>query len=92
MYITKSIQVSLTIRPALSSQHVDGELIILDKDNNKIHQLNAVASFIWQMIDSGSDFDEVLKQLVSEYDIDEQSANTDLMNVIRQFKDLNLIY
>ncbi len=82
----------LTIRPTLSLQHIDGELVILDKENDKIHQLNEVAHFIWQQLEAGSDFEEVLKQLITEYDIDEQVAKTDLTNIIRQFEDLKLIY
>ena len=51
-----------------------------------------MARFIWQQLEAGSDFEEVLKQLITEYDIDEQVAKTDLTNIIRQFEDLKLIY
>ena len=37
---------SLSVRESLSSQDIDGELVILDKDNGQIHQLNSVASAI----------------------------------------------
>ena len=81
----------LSVRENLSSQKVDGELVILDKDNGQIHQLNSVASYIWLQIEAGSELNEILERLISVYEIENSIAQADLENVIQQFKDLELL-
>ena len=82
---------SLSVRENLSSQKIDGELVVLDKDNGQIHQLNSVASAIWQYIESGLDINAITEQLIQMYDIDEATAKTDLAKVLQQFKELKLL-
>ena len=82
---------SLSVRENLSSQKIDGELVVLDKDNGQIHQLNSVASAIWQHIEAGLSIDAITEQLIQTYDIDEAAAKTDLAKVLQQFKELKLL-
>jgi len=82
---------NLAVRANLSTQQIDGELVILDKDNGQIHQLNSVASFIWQQIEAGSGVEVIVKKLIQFYDIDMLIAKADLDKVVQQFKDLKLI-
>lgn len=82
---------NLSIRANLSTQEIDGELVIADKDNGQIHQLNPVASVIWQHIKSGLDVNAIAEQLVQFYGIDEDTAKADLDKVLGQFKELKLL-
>jgi len=82
---------NLSIQANLSTQKIDGELVILDKGNGQIHQLNSVASFIWQHIEDGLDISVITKQLVESFDIDELTAKTDLDKILQQFEELKLI-
>ena len=92
MYINrKELEMSLSVRENLSSQEIDGELVVLDKDNGQIHQLNSVAGAIWQYIESGLDINAITEQLIQTYDIDEATAKTDLAKVLQQFKELKFL-
>lgn len=82
---------NLSVRANLSTQEIDGELVIADKDNGQIHQLNPVASVIWQHIKSGLDVNAIVEQLVQFYGIDEATAKADLDKVLGQFKELKLL-
>lgn len=82
---------NLAARANLSTQQIDGELVILDKDNGQIHQLNSVAGFIWQQIEAGLGVDVIVKKLTQSYKVDAASAKTDLDKVLQQFKDLKLL-
>ncbi|VAW98051.1 hypothetical protein MNBD_GAMMA23-2265 [hydrothermal vent metagenome] len=82
---------NLVIRANLSTQQIDGELVILDKDNGQIHQLNSVASFIWQKMEVGLDIDAIVQKLIQFYEIDATLAKADLDKVLQQFKDLKLL-
>lgn len=82
---------NLSARANLSTQNIDGELVILDKDNGQIHQLNAVASFIWQCIEAGLDVESIVNKLTKSFAVDKLTAETDLNSVVEQFKELKLI-
>ncbi len=82
---------NLAIRANLSTQQIDGELVILDKDNGQIHQLNSVASFIWQQIEAGLAVNGIVEKLTQSYDIDATVAKADLDKVLQQLKDLKLL-
>jgi len=82
---------NLSIQANLSTQNIDGELVILDKSNGQIHQLNSVASFIWQQIEDDLDVSAITKKLVESFDIDELTAKTDLDKILQQFEELKLI-
>ena len=82
---------NLSIQANLSTQNIDGELVILDKGNGQIHQLNSVASLIWQQIEDGLDVSAITKKLVESFDIDELTAETDLDKILQQFEELKLI-
>jgi len=82
---------NLSIRANLSTQEIDGERVILDKDNGQIHQLNGAASLIWQQIEAGSDSSLILQELTKQFEIDEATAKADLDKVLQQFKDLELL-
>ncbi len=82
---------NLAVRANLSTQQIDGELVILDKENGQIHQLNSVASFIWQQIEASSGIEVIVKKLIQFYDIDTVTAQADLAKVVQQFKNLKLL-
>ena len=82
---------NLSIRANLSTQEIDGELVILDKDKGQIHQLNQVASIIWQQIEKGLNKAEIQQHLIKTFEIDTETANKDLEKTVQQFKDLQLL-
>lgn len=82
---------NLSVRANLSTQNIDGELVVLDKDNGQIHHLNTVASFIWRQIEAGLGVESIIKELIVSFDVDEATAKTDLDNVIQQFTELKLL-
>jgi len=91
LHYRKELKMTLSVRANLSTQDIDGELVILDKDNSQIHQLNSVASIIWEHIESGLDVNAISEQLINCFDIDEITARTDLDKVLKQLKELKLL-
>jgi len=87
----EGLQMNLAVRANLSSQEIDGELVILDKENGQIHQLNPVASFIWQQLELGLNDTVIVEKLVQFYDIEKTAARVDLDTILKQFTDLKLI-
>ena len=70
---------------------IGGELVVLDRDGEKVHQLNATASFVWGHCDGLSTEVEIARQLSEEYGIDPDQAVADVAVVMERFRELGLV-
>ena len=75
----------------LSTQIVGDELLILDQDAGKIHQLNETAALIWRKCEAGLSAQEVAQALVESYDIGEEAAANDVAATLEKLQALDLI-
>lgn len=82
---------SYCVKRGLIAQSVDGELLILNRQQEKIHQLNPVASFIWENLDGCATKEQLLKAITEKYDVEQDVAKNDLESLLNEFSDLNLI-
>ena len=63
--------------PRVAWQEVGGEAIVLDVTTGRAVGLNEVGSFIWRNLDR-LDLSQLVDAVVSEFDVDEQTARADL--------------
>ena len=56
------------------------------KDFEGLVRLNETASFIWDEAAEGKDIDEITKDMLERYDVDEAQARNDAQNVIDEMK------
>jgi len=78
-------------RPGLSIRLVDGELVILDRDAQKIHQLNSTASFVWNRLAEESDLVDVARELSTEFEVEESAALEDVRRIVEKLRELQLL-
>jgi len=80
-------------REGLTLQEVDGELVILDQSNEKIHQLNPAATAVWRTIDATASVSPAvaLKALLDNFDVDKDAASADVDTLLTQFVELKLL-
>ena len=81
----------MQLRPDLTIEESDGELIVLDKDGGEVHQLNQSAALIWQGLSEGLGTDEIAVLLTNAFDVDRKSAISDVKTTITQFCELKLL-
>ena len=79
------------VKPGLIAQSVDGELLILNRAQEQIHQLNPVASFIWQELDEQVSIEQLVQALTNKYDVKQDVAKHDLESLLNELSDLQLI-
>jgi len=79
------------VRSNVQHQIIDGESVILDRDRGVIHQLNETASFIWQCCDGSNSIHNIVILLTDHFSTTEEIANNDVINVITNFKELELL-
>ena len=78
-------------RPDLAIENVDGELIVLDKAAGKVHQLNSSASFVWDCLSDGLAIDEIALMLSEAFDLEPETALSDVQAALAQFEGLALV-
>jgi len=79
------------VKQGLIAQSVDGELLILNREQEKIHQLNLVASFIWNKLDGQITLEQLVTAITENYDVEQNAAKNDLESLLTELSDLNLI-
>jgi hypothetical protein len=72
-------------------REVNGEVLVLDSEADRIHQLNESASIIWRMHARGADASEIASSLAIEFDLDKHRAYTDVKAALERFRALKLI-
>ena len=82
---------NIKTRSDLTVKNVDDGLLILDKRNEKIHQLNSTACFIWAELDAGKSPEKIANRVVEEFDISDDVALEDVRRALEQFDTLQLL-
>lgn len=57
-------------------------------DLENVYALNETAAYIWDQIDGKKDLKEIKECLVSEFDVDGEKAEKDLLRCIAQFEEM----
>ena len=72
-------------------QVVDNEAILLDRANERVHQLNSVATFILQCCDGQRTEDDIAREVLDRYDVQHETAGTDATALLAQMRTLAIL-
>jgi hypothetical protein len=78
-------------RMDLTVQDIDGEMVILDRGTERIHQLNASASWVWQRLDGKTSLPDLATGLAEYFDVDFETALRDVTGVTAEFSRKGLL-
>ena len=78
-------------KSGLLEREVDGEVVVLDTESDRIHQLNASASIVWRMHRQGATAEETARALALEFGVDYASVYIDVGRTLAEFQDLGLV-
>lgn len=53
-------------------------------DMNSVFTLNDTGAFIWELIDGKRDIEEIISELIKEYETDEPSAREDVLSFLEK--------
>lgn len=76
---------------SVSVREVDGELLLLDTQALRIHQLNRTASVIWRMHEEGAAPQAIASALAVQFDVDEATALGDVSLTLTSLRSLSLL-
>ena len=82
--------------PNIVSRKIAGEVILVPIRKNvgdleSIYTLNEVAARIWELVDGKKKVKDIKKAIVEEYQIGEEEAEKDLLELLSQLRELKAI-
>ena len=75
----------------MSLHELDGECVLYDNVNGKVHVLNHSARFIWSQCAAPVTTDELCCRLQEKYGIDDTTASTDIATTVNTFLDRTIL-
>lgn len=75
----------------LVEAEVDGELVALSIESGHFYGLNAVGLRIWRMMAEPACVGDICTRLVTEYDIESRTCETQVLELLREMFDEGLI-
>lgn len=70
---------------------VGGTIITMNIESGYYHELNPVASRIWQIIETPQSVGTICEHLVQEYDVDADDCVRDVVEFLADFDTLKLV-
>jgi Coenzyme PQQ synthesis protein D (PqqD) len=78
-------------RSNVRSRVVEGEVIVLDRQYQLVHQFNRTAGYIWDRCDGQHSVATIAGDLTQVFDVDLETAKKDVAHAVRQFEAAGLI-
>jgi hypothetical protein len=72
-------------------REIDGEIVIIADDGRHIHMLNETATLIWSCSNKRTSVEKIISKMCEEYDVDEDTASSDVLETIQLMAENNLI-
>jgi hypothetical protein len=81
----------LICSPNVTFQRLGDELVVVNLDSDIIYTLNATVASVWELLQSGSDIEDVRIQLLADYEVEEETLDRDLSEALAKLIDFGLI-
>jgi hypothetical protein len=68
-----------------------GDGILVDLNAKKYFQMNPTATLVWRALAAGRPHDEIVCEMISEYEVETEQATRSLERLLAHLRDFNLI-
>lgn len=75
----------------LSARTIGGETIVLDLPNSQYFAITGVGSRVFQLLGEERSVDDLVAAIVSEYEVDETTARTDVEVFVDRLRQARLL-
>ena len=73
------------------TQKVADEAVLLDLESQNYFGLDPVATLIWDAVSKGLDEEEIVARITAEFDVDDDTARSDLASFLEELRDGKLV-
>lgn len=70
---------------------IDDETIIMSPFGDRLYALNDVGTFIWELLDGSKTIDDIVNNILENYNIEKTIAYDDVMRFIEKLLDNNML-
>ena len=77
--------------PTTAWRIIEGEAVILSMETKVLRGLNPVGSRVWELIDGRRDVQEIIGEIVQEFDVAAAEAGPDVMGFIQELLGRGLV-
>jgi hypothetical protein len=70
---------------------IDGETVMMNIENGEYYGLAAVASQIWQLLETPTDLQTIIEKLLCEYDVTIEQCQLDVTEFIQSMLDEEIV-
>ena len=81
----------ITISNTISIRKIGDELFIFDRHLSKIHNLNKVGAFIWDLIKEGLAKNETIDRIVERFDVGRNTVESDFEEFLQELQNKKII-
>ena len=78
-------------RASVQSRLVEGEMIVLDREHDLIHQFNKTATFIWNHCDGQQSASKIANAVCENFEVDEATAIKEVIEILERLQNLRLV-
>lgn len=71
--------------------NLGGETVILNLAKNEYYSLNEISTFIWEKLESRPTTDEVVEQVMNEYEVSKEQCTQDVTLLFDELVSIDLI-
>lgn len=79
-------------RSNLVTRQIEGEVVILDREAGKVHQLNPTAGSVWNSCDGSSSARSIAERLAASFCVNPDMALRDVEMLLQEFQRLGLLH
>ena len=81
----------LRVNPAVTSQHIDDDAVLIDLRTNEIYEMNRTGARLWQLLGEGLDVDDIERRLEAEFEIEPEELRRQVDSFLATLLDANLV-
>ena len=70
---------------------IEDVVFVMNPDTSELHSFNEVGARIWQLLDGSRTVADVAGMIVEEYDVDEATAQQDVIDFLKALHEKNLV-
>ena len=72
-------------------QMLDGLAVVVATRKRMVHRLDEVSTDLWKFLEPGRTVEELVDYLVSEYDVERETAQTDMREFVEKLHEEGLL-
>lgn len=76
---------------SVTARAIGDDLLLLNTQTHRIHQLNPTASFIWRCCERSSSAEEIAKMMSGSFAVEEHKALQDVVETLDRLRELELV-